>query len=276
MWRALLVVALSAHAAFALPATARPSSSRSRAARRRSTASSTTPCGRPRASSPTSSRSPRTSAPSRPTRSRSRSRSTARRSTSRARMWSDGPADIDDALTERDVTDQAERFIVSIDPSHTRRIAYSFAVTAARRARRLDPRRRQEGNRDPSWDPVWIAQHRDPRRRLVRRDGDSAVPGPAAEHAREELGHQLRLVPPAPQRGRVLARGAEGQVGVGELLRRAHRAAADPSARLARAAAVRRGARRPSTKSAGAAAPSRRSPGSRPGSTRSCGPCPAS
>ena len=46
-------------------------------------------------------------------------------------MWSAGPDDIDDALTERDVTDQAERFIVSIDPSHTRRIAYSFAVTAA-------------------------------------------------------------------------------------------------------------------------------------------------
>ncbi len=39
-------------------------------------------------------------------------------------------AEIDDALTARDDTGQAERFIVSIDPSHTRRIAYSFAVTA--------------------------------------------------------------------------------------------------------------------------------------------------
>ena len=48
-----------------------------------------------------------------------------------ARMWSRRRADIDDALTQRDDTSQAERFIVSIDPSHTRRLAYSFAVTAA-------------------------------------------------------------------------------------------------------------------------------------------------
>ncbi|HEX7700088.1 MAG TPA: DUF5916 domain-containing protein, partial [Kofleriaceae bacterium] len=75
-----------------------------------------------------------------------------------ARMWSDGPADIDDALTERDVTDQAERFIVSIDPSHTRRIAYSFAVTA--RGVRADWIHTDdtEGNRDLSWNPVWIAK----------------------------------------------------------------------------------------------------------------------
>src|SRR5437868_1602402 len=36
-----------------------------------------------------------------------------------ARMWSDGPGDIDDALTQRDDTGGAERFIVSLDPSHT-------------------------------------------------------------------------------------------------------------------------------------------------------------
>ena len=75
-----------------------------------------------------------------------------------ARMWSNGPTDIDDALTERDVTDQAERFIVSIDPSHTRRIAYSFAVTAAGVRADWIHVDDQEGNRDPSWDPVWIAR----------------------------------------------------------------------------------------------------------------------
>src|SRR5215510_4671171 len=37
-----------------------------------------------------------------------------------ARMWSDGRDDIDDAMTQRDDTGQAERFIVSLDPSHTR------------------------------------------------------------------------------------------------------------------------------------------------------------
>lgn len=75
-----------------------------------------------------------------------------------ARMWSDGPTDIDDALTERDVTDQAERFIVSVDPSHTRRIAYSFAVTA--RGVRADWIHSDdtEGSRDLSWNPVWIAK----------------------------------------------------------------------------------------------------------------------
>jgi hypothetical protein len=75
-----------------------------------------------------------------------------------ARMWSNGPTDIDDALTERDITDQAERFIVSIDPSHTRRIAYSFAVTAAGVRADWIHVDDQEGNRDPSWDPVWVAR----------------------------------------------------------------------------------------------------------------------
>ncbi|HET9991913.1 MAG TPA: DUF5916 domain-containing protein [Kofleriaceae bacterium] len=75
-----------------------------------------------------------------------------------ARMWSAGPDDIDDALTARDVTDQAERFIVSIDPSHTRRIAYSFAVTAAGVRADWIHTDDTEGSRDMSWDPVWVAR----------------------------------------------------------------------------------------------------------------------
>ena len=74
-----------------------------------------------------------------------------------ARMWS-APGEVDDALTQRDDTQQAERFIVSVDPSHTRRLAYSFAVTA--RGVRADwiHTDDSEGNRDYSWNPVWIAQ----------------------------------------------------------------------------------------------------------------------
>jgi len=74
-----------------------------------------------------------------------------------ARMWS-APGEVDDALTQRDDTQQAERFIVSIDPSHTRRLAYSFAVTA--RGVRADwiHTDDNEYQRDMSWDPVWIAK----------------------------------------------------------------------------------------------------------------------
>ncbi|MBV8762053.1 MAG: carbohydrate binding family 9 domain-containing protein [Deltaproteobacteria bacterium] len=76
-----------------------------------------------------------------------------------ARMWS-APGEVDDALTQRDDTQQAERFIVSLDPSHTRRLAYSFAVTA--RGVRADWIHTDdtEGARDFSWNPVWIAQSR--------------------------------------------------------------------------------------------------------------------
>jgi hypothetical protein len=74
-----------------------------------------------------------------------------------ARMWSAGAADIDDALTQRDDTQQAERFIVSIDPSHTRRIAYSFAVTAAGVRADWIHTDDTEGARDATWDPVWRA-----------------------------------------------------------------------------------------------------------------------
>jgi hypothetical protein len=69
-------------------------------------------------------------------------------------------AEVDDALTQRDDTSQAERFIVSIDPSHTRRLAYSFAVTA--RGVRADwiHTDDSENKRDMSWNPVWTAQAR--------------------------------------------------------------------------------------------------------------------
>ncbi len=74
-----------------------------------------------------------------------------------ARMAADRRSDVDDALTQRDDTAQAERFIVSIDPSHTRRIAFSFAVTAA--GVRADWIHTDDtmGARDPTWNPVWRA-----------------------------------------------------------------------------------------------------------------------
>jgi hypothetical protein len=77
-----------------------------------------------------------------------------------ARMWSAGADDIDDALTQRDDTHQAERFIVSIDPSHTRRLAYSFAVTAAGVRADWIHTDDTEGARDTTWDPVWRARTR--------------------------------------------------------------------------------------------------------------------
>lgn len=75
-----------------------------------------------------------------------------------ARMWSAGADDIDDALTQRDDTQGAERFIVSIDPSHTRRLAYSFAVTAAGVRADWIHTDDTEGARDSTWDPVWRAR----------------------------------------------------------------------------------------------------------------------
>src|SRR4051812_20076995 len=75
-----------------------------------------------------------------------------------ARMWSAGPTDIEDALTQHDDTDQAERFIVSIDPSHTRRIAFSFAVTAAGVRADWIHTDDSESDRDHSWNPVWVAK----------------------------------------------------------------------------------------------------------------------
>jgi hypothetical protein len=75
-----------------------------------------------------------------------------------ARMWSAGPGDIDDALTQRDDTGQAERFIVSIDPSHSRRVAYSFAVTAAGVRADWIHTDDTEFSRDATWNPVWRAR----------------------------------------------------------------------------------------------------------------------
>lgn len=75
-----------------------------------------------------------------------------------ARMWSAGPEDIDDALTQHDDTGQAERFIVSIDPSHTRRLAYSFAVTAAGVRADWIHTDDTERARDQTWNPVWRAK----------------------------------------------------------------------------------------------------------------------
>src|ERR1044071_2272258 len=75
-----------------------------------------------------------------------------------ARMWSAGPRDIDATLTRRDDTGQAERFIVSIDPSHSRRVAYSFAVTAAGVRADWIHTDDTEGARDATWNPVWRAR----------------------------------------------------------------------------------------------------------------------
>ncbi|HEY0991773.1 MAG TPA: DUF5916 domain-containing protein [Kofleriaceae bacterium] len=77
-----------------------------------------------------------------------------------ARMGADSRDDIDDALTQRDDTNQAERFIVSIDPSHSRRVAYSFAVTAAGARADWIHTDDTEGSRDATWNPVWRASTR--------------------------------------------------------------------------------------------------------------------
>src|SRR5262249_12862140 len=75
-----------------------------------------------------------------------------------ARMYSAGRADIDDALTQRDDNSQAEHLIVSLDPSHTKRIAFSFSVTAAGVRADWIHTDDSEGSRDMSWSPVWIAK----------------------------------------------------------------------------------------------------------------------
>ena len=75
-----------------------------------------------------------------------------------ARMWARSRGEIDDALTQHDDTEQAERFIVSIDPSHTKRLAFSFAVTAAGVRADWIHTDDDEGARDSSWNPVWVAK----------------------------------------------------------------------------------------------------------------------
>jgi hypothetical protein len=75
-----------------------------------------------------------------------------------ARMWSAGPDDVDAAVTQHDDTNTAERFIVSLDPSHTRRLAYSFALTAAGVRADWIHTDDTEGARDATWNPVWRAR----------------------------------------------------------------------------------------------------------------------
>jgi len=75
-----------------------------------------------------------------------------------ARMWSDGPDDVDAAVTRRDDGTQAERIIVSFDPFRSQHVAYSFAVSAG--GTRLDWLHTDDDDhaRDYSWDPVWEAK----------------------------------------------------------------------------------------------------------------------
>ena len=75
-----------------------------------------------------------------------------------ARMWSAGPDDVDLALTAHDDTTAAERFIVSLDPSNTKRLAYSFALTAAGVRADWIHTDDTEGARDYSWEPVWTGK----------------------------------------------------------------------------------------------------------------------
>ena len=172
------------------------------------------------------------------TRSRSRSRSTRRRSTS-ARACGRRPARSTTRSPSATTPQQAERFIVSIDPSHTRRLAYSFAVTA--RGVRADwiHTDDNEYDRDMSWDPVWIAKATILARRLVGRDGDPAVAAAPAARAGRRAGASTSTGTSRTERGRVLGAGAARSHGVGELLRRADRAAAGDAGSQPRAAAVR-------------------------------------
>jgi len=74
-----------------------------------------------------------------------------------ARMYSSDPARIRAPVSRRDVWDQAETFLVSLDTYHDRRTAYTFAVTAAgTRTELYHPRDTQDG--DAQFDPVWIAK----------------------------------------------------------------------------------------------------------------------
>ncbi|HUQ05186.1 MAG TPA: DUF5916 domain-containing protein [Kofleriaceae bacterium] len=76
-----------------------------------------------------------------------------------ARMWN-APGATRQVMTRRDQTRDAERFIVSFDPYRTRRLAYSFAVTAAGVRADWIHTDDTEGDRDMSWDPVWSAATR--------------------------------------------------------------------------------------------------------------------
>ncbi|HVK72666.1 MAG TPA: DUF5916 domain-containing protein [Kofleriaceae bacterium] len=64
------------------------------------------------------------------------------------------------SITRRDETSGAERFIVSLDPYRTGRIAYSFAVTVAGVRADWIHTDDSEYERDASWNPVWSAATR--------------------------------------------------------------------------------------------------------------------
>ena len=76
-----------------------------------------------------------------------------------ARMWN-APGATRTAMTRRDQTRDAERFIVSLDPYRTGRLAYSFAVTVAGVRADWIHTDDNEFARDASWDPVWSASTR--------------------------------------------------------------------------------------------------------------------
>ena len=74
------------------------------------------------------------------------------------RLWSGDPRGSQAPLGRRDLADQAEHVIVSLDTYHDRRTAYTFGVTASGvRIDRFHARRQQEGA-DAGFDPVWEAR----------------------------------------------------------------------------------------------------------------------
>ncbi len=77
-----------------------------------------------------------------------------------ARMRSHVPAAVPRDLTRRDQYGNAEHLVVSLDPFHDRRTAYSFSVTSSGVRRDYYTPRDNEGfqNRDFTFDPVWDAR----------------------------------------------------------------------------------------------------------------------
>lgn len=77
-----------------------------------------------------------------------------------ARMRSRTPDAVPRDLTRRDQYGNAEHLVVSLDPFHDRRTAYSFSVTSSGVRRDYYNPRDDEGfqNRDFTFDPVWEAK----------------------------------------------------------------------------------------------------------------------
>lgn len=74
------------------------------------------------------------------------------------RVWSGDVTALQAPLGRRDVGDQAEHVIVSLDTYRDRRTAYTFGVTASGvRLDRFHGEDQQEGA-DPGFDPVWEAR----------------------------------------------------------------------------------------------------------------------